>query len=513
MRSPSFFHSLGLLSLLAYLAIWGISLQFNWGEGYADRPILAYLGFYFTLFALYALACRIVLKSGANEKPRFLTLLVYGLLFRAALFPAQQIQEDDVYRYLWDAKVFASGINPYKYSPDEVKHFTEFRIRHPIAFRNQYPDPGPQELERLNDLRWSNQRALVYFDRINHPDVPTIYPPLAQFVFGAVHRVSPDNIFAMRTAFFIFDMVALAFIVFTLDAMGKDRRFAVIYLWNPLIIKEIFNSTHLDIIGIALLCGTVYFLYVNQYAAAVLSAALSFLGKLYPVILLPLILKQSLRPPPSPDGEGEPSRAGRNSIGKPLGLAGLFAAVALAGYFPFMDEGWKIFAGLNSYATYWESNDSIFALLVLFFEKGLGFKPEMVLFGQYSLPPTAAKVTVMSILGATLAVYLFRSPPPVDSERVLRQAFVLMALVFLLSPVQNPWYLCWIVPFLCLFPWRAWILLTGLVGLYYLKFYFMYQRMDEWSRWIPWFEYLPFYLYLAFEVWQNRERRDHIEIS
>jgi len=82
---------------------------------------------------------------------------------------------------------------------------------------------------------------------------------------------------------------------------------------------------------------------------------------------------------------------------------------------------------------------------------------------------------------------------------VLRDIFIIMALVFLLSPVQNPWYLCWVLPFLCIFPWRSWILLTGLVGLYYLEFYFDYQDMRQYISWIPWFEYTPFYLLLGWE--------------
>jgi len=79
-----------------------------------------------------------------------------------------------------------------------------------------------------------------------------------------------------------------------------------------------------------------------------------------------------------------------------------------------------------------------------------------------------------------------------------------MGLVFLLSPVQNPWYLCWTVPFLCFFPWRSWMLLTGLMGMYYLDFYFDYQDIGQYSAWIPLFEYTPFYIYFAYE-WRARK--------
>ena len=89
----------------------------------------------------------------------------------------------------------------------------------------------------------------------------------------------------------------------------------------------------------------------------------------------------------------------------------------------------------------------------------------------------------------------------------IRGLFWVMALVFLLSPVQNPWYLCWVVPFLCIFPERSWITLTGLVGLYYLDFYFDYQELSEFSLWIPWVEYVPFYFLLALELHKNHNQQ------
>jgi hypothetical protein len=95
---------------------------------------------------------------------------------------------------------------------------------------------------------------------------------------------------------------------------------------------------------------------------------------------------------------------------------------------------------------------------------------------------------------------LRKEPENPEPRAVLEPLFIIMALVFLVSPVQNPWYLCWVVPFLCIFPWRAGILLTGLVGLYYLDFYFDYQDINQYTPWIPWFEYIPFYLFLIWEL-------------
>ena len=173
-----------------------------------------------------------------------------------------------------------------------------------------------------------------------------------------------------------------------------------------------------------------------------------------------------------------------------------------------MGIGLQMFDGLKAYSLYWQSNDSIFASLLFLF-KSLPGDLNSITFLSNSLPVFLSKLTVVSILMGVLIWLLLKNTSLVKDPQVfLKQIFMLMALVFLLSPVQNPWYLCWVVPFLCLFPNRSWILLTGLVGLYYLDFYFDYQETQSWSQWIPWVEYLPFYLLL---IWDFRNKKKILE--
>ncbi|MFQ5444680.1 MAG: hypothetical protein ACE5EK_08700, partial [Nitrospinales bacterium] len=185
MRLRAILITLGILSICCYVGMALLSRQFNWGEGYADRPILTYLGIYFTLFVLYALAVGLLWKYPL-DRTAFWLIVIFGLLFRTALLPSQQIQEDDVYRYLWDGKVFAQGINPYEYSPKQVNDFKELRIEDPERLQEEYGERKYEELTRLDQLKWENQTSLVFMERINHPHVPTIYPPLAQYVFRIV---------------------------------------------------------------------------------------------------------------------------------------------------------------------------------------------------------------------------------------------------------------------------------------------------------------------------------------
>ncbi len=496
MRNHRHLIILGIASLVFYIALTALSRQFNWGEGYAERPILAYLVIYAVLFICYAFACRIVLQK-PDAASSLWVIVVLGIIFRAILLPAHQIQEDDVYRYLWDGKVFARGINPYKYAPEEASNYLEFKIKDPETFMARYTSEERSELDLLNSLQWESQAALTTLERVNHPDVPTIYPPMAQFIFRGVATLKPDSILALRLTFLIFDLAALFFIVQILGSLGKNKNFCLIYFWSPLLIKETYNSTHLDILGIAFLCAAIHFLILHRHILANFLLACSFLVKLYPVILLPFFLQRAAL---------NNKITGKPVWTAPLFLLLLFGAVVALCYLPFLSSGLKTFEGLKTFSTYWQSNDSLFSLLVYFFSDVLRLKQVSQTFFSNDLPTFASKVTVAVILSGVIAYLLFRRSFLQKSKEILIfYFFILMGLVFLLSPVQNPWYLSWVVPFLCLFPWRSWILLTGLVGLYYLDFYFDYQDVPHYSQWIPWVEYTPFYVYFAYEIWKRRQ--------
>ena len=148
MRSRLQVISLGIFSLLLYIFLSQISKDFNWGKGYLDRPIITYLAIYFSLSLLFYTTCWTILKQ-TEDRFTFWTIIILGLLFRVSILPAQQIQEDDVYRYLWDGKVFANKINPYQYSPSEVNEFKELRIQQPEIYYELYDEKNDQELEKL----------------------------------------------------------------------------------------------------------------------------------------------------------------------------------------------------------------------------------------------------------------------------------------------------------------------------------------------------------------------------
>src|SRR4029453_16842488 len=110
--------------------------------------------------AAYLVAASRALRAPATHVGSSRRLLAWilgvALVARLLLIPSAPTLSEDAYRYLWDGSLVRDGINPYVHAPSD-----------------------PALVERRNEL----------FARLNHADVPTIYPPAAQLFFGVVASV------------------------------------------------------------------------------------------------------------------------------------------------------------------------------------------------------------------------------------------------------------------------------------------------------------------------------------
>jgi hypothetical protein len=112
--------------------------------------------------------------------------------------------------------------------------------------------------------------------------------------------------------------------------------------------------------------------------------------------------------------------------------------------------------------------------------------------------PALARRLLVAFGMAFVLVAAFREKDPA------RYAYRVVACVLLLSPTVYPWYLVWIVPFLCLFPSRGWLAFTGLVALSYVVWP-VFEASGAWivPNWVLVLEYLPVYGLL---VWDTQRR-------
>jgi hypothetical protein len=99
--------------------------------------------------------------------------------------------------------------------------------------------------------------------------------------------------------------------------------------------------------------------------------------------------------------------------------------------------------------------------------------------------------------------WLARSPIR-DGQDFCQRCLLAVAAVFLLSPTQFPCYYVWLIPLLAIRPQASLLLLTVLLPLYYLRFFFLSRgQAAVFDYGIVWLEYLPVWMLLWWE-WRGK---------
>ena len=215
------------------------------------------------LIALYGIGAWAVLVGKLHtpgaEAPALVAIIVVSVLLRAIALCAPQSLSTDVYRYVWDGRVQAAHINPYRFTPT---------------------DPA---LAALRD-------DSVY-PNINHEYAHTIYPPTAQLVFLGIEKIS-DSVLAMKMGMLAFDGVSIACLIALLRSYALPPTRVLLYAWHPLPIWEFGGAGHVDAIAIALLL--VAFLGASRRAPYWTGVALAVatLVKYYPVVTAPALFRR-----------------------------------------------------------------------------------------------------------------------------------------------------------------------------------------------------------------------------
>lgn len=452
-----------------------------------DLLIVRTLIFLGTASLAWLAGLRAVLAS--TVRPGFVLgiVLAGAVLLRGIPLDCPPPLETDFHRYHWDGAVTASGLNPFQFAPIEVSNFILGKNRELYA---------PRELERLRTLAGlAAEPALAdHFRRINHPAIPTIYPPAAQLLFAVSHRLSPGGTTTLKALVALIDLAVLWLLVRLLGLLGRDRRWAVGYAWCPLIVKEVAATGHFDSMAVAGVLAALLCLAgpagggAGARAGAWLGVAV--LSKLYPLVLLPI-------------------------LGRALGATGWasFAVVLLAGYAPFAAVGTKLFDGLVAFGGGWEFNSSLFALteyglgawvnsgdpLVVSVVAGRKSGEDYLFFAEQTLDAFLGARVVSALLLVLLLVALAPKRGPIDLVQLTARSGGAIAGLLLLSPVADPWYFVWVAPFACVFPSPAFAWLACTMGLHYV--YFVAWRYPYWTRPL---EYVPFYAMLAWEAMRRR---------
>jgi hypothetical protein len=193
-----------------------------------------------------------------------------AVALRLAALGGQPILSDDLYRYAWDGRVQAAGVDPYRHPPDAPQLG---------GLREGWLWPDAEGCARL-------QRP-PGCTRINRPAVRTIYPPVAQAWFGAVYRVAgvDGRHKPWQVAGLLTDVALVGLLPAALRAWRRDERWSALYALSPVPVVEVVNNAHVD--GLAALFVVLALLAAARRRAALAGAlvAAGALVKLYPAVL------------------------------------------------------------------------------------------------------------------------------------------------------------------------------------------------------------------------------------
>ncbi len=429
------------------------------------QPVLLPVVLLILAGSMYFFLCRQVGRVGG--KHALAGVLIAGAVMRGVMLFSTPILEVDFNRYLWDGAVTAAGENPYAFSPAAVLSGEDV----PAALRQLARQPH------------------ATIERINHPQVRSIYPPLAQAAFALAHLIGPWQLWPWRLILLVADIATLLLLFALLRQMDLPALWSAIFWLNPLYVKEIFNSAHMDALIFPFLLGGLLLLIRRRYLAAVICLALSAGVKLWPALLLPLFLR-------------EIGRAWRWQIA----AVALFSGIAALLLAPMLLTGWDQQAGLAAYAQNWELNDAGFRVIY-------GFSEWLVVWFGYH-PGHAQTVSrwLLAVLlaGWVLVVFLRRTQSPQD---LADHCLLVTAGLFLLSPTQFPWYGMWLTPLLVFSPRRPLLLLTVLLPLYYL--WYDFEPRDQvavFNNTIVWLEFAPVWLWIVYD-WGKTAAKPFIRIK
>ena len=346
----------------------------------------------FVQSAIYLLATWIVIRARAST-PTILIAITFAVLFRLTVLFAPPYLSDDIYRYVWDGRVQAAGINPYRYIP------------------------AAPELVQLRDD--------TIYPKINRRDYAhTIYPPVAQLVFLLTTRIS-ESVIWMKLTMVAFEMIAIWAIAQLLNLLGRPRQLLLLYAWHPLVVWEFAGSGHVDAIAICFMALAFLAWQRKSDLGAGFMLACATLTKLFPLVLIPAMLKQ-----------------GRWKI------VPVFVVTIVVGYLAYLSVGpTAVFGSLPVY-----TKEMGVMTGQQFYALSLAHK----LFGR-QLPVLAYMIAAVLIISAIAFWVLARRT---QAEDKLKHAMILATATTVLFAPHFSWYFCWLVVFLCFTPRLAVFYLT-----------------------------------------------------
>jgi hypothetical protein len=322
------------------------------------------------------------------------TLLLLGMAFRLIALFALPLLSDDYFRFVWDGRLLAAGVNPFELLPSEY-----------LA--------QPQEMARLGLTE-------ELFAGLNSPEYFTIYPPVLQAIFWLGAWLFPTNLYGhvivMKAVVVLAEGGSLYLLLRLLRVWQKPEHWLGWYALNPLVIVELSGNLHFEALMIFGLIWAVWEWQQGRWMRAAIPFALAVASKLLPLMFMPLLIR----------------RLGwQRSF-----LWGLMvAALCLLMAWPLfdLDTIQNLLQSIDLYFRKFEFNASVYYLV-----RWVGYQVMGYNIIQHA-GPVLGGITVLGIL----AISFWEKQP--DFTNLPRAMMWALGLYLLFASIVHPWYVCTLV--------------------------------------------------------------------
>lgn len=378
-------------------------------------------------------------------------VLAGGLLAGTAALAAPPSTSNDAARYAWDGIVQKAGVSPYQFVPraDQLAElrpdwlFTEGTLKDErVACPDDYfptPDVGTRAEPSGDPLCTT----------INRPQVPTIYPAVAEMYFLLVRALpgSEAGFLPFQVAGLVLSMAVSWLLLRALRRHRLPLHYAALWAWSPLVTIEAINNSHVDLLAGGLMLVSTLLLVEdgtpikdsvesvrqngNVARGRVTSSGIAFgaavATKLVPVIAAPALLF-------------------RKPVRFVLISVGTFALL----YLPYvLLSGWSVIGFLPGYLS----------------EEGYGSESNIRFALARLVVPDSWAIWVSAAFLAVLAVVVLKR---VDPRRPWDAQTVIVGMTLLVVSPSYPWYALLLAPFVALSGRSEYLTIPAALSLIYL---------------------------------------------
>ncbi len=218
-------------------------------------PVISYTVIFIFTSIIYLFISWRIFKTEISLRDIYV-LVILAFLLRLSFVSTTPVGSDDVYRYMWDGKIQANGINPYLYTPVD-KHLESYH-------------------------------SGLLPAALNFKEMKTIYFPLSQWLFYIGYNLSGESVWGYKLLLLFFELLTLAGLILLLKKLKISQKYLLLYALCPLSIFQFAVDAHLDGFGLPLLIFSLFFYLDNKKMYAFILLGLSLSIKPVGLLLLPI---------------------------------------------------------------------------------------------------------------------------------------------------------------------------------------------------------------------------------